>query len=234
MKKTFCYLPSFLGLVFLMPVLRAQVIVQPVTPVPTETRTVVVEEARPTVQLLDPVVVRRQLSIAPRVVVAPTAPPPVLGTVPVPPPEAIAVVNRPRRVYVAERNVVQVQEREETRELPYVTLPVLFVKETAELLDAESRAALDQMAGVILEIAKTEPNAKFDIEGHTSTDGADDFNLNLSVARAKRVHEELTQRYGVPASVLTAHGYGENHPVYPQGTEAQMQQDRRVLVVRSS
>jgi outer membrane protein OmpA-like peptidoglycan-associated protein len=210
--------------------MRAQVTVQPVVPAPA----VVVEEARRTVHVLDPGVVRRQLSVAPRVVVLPTAPPPVLGTVPVPSAEAVAVVNRPRRVYNAERNVVVVEEKEQSRELPFVTLPVLFVKETAELLDAESRAGLEQVAGVILEVTKTEPGARFDIEGHTSTDGTDDFNLNLSVARAQRVYDELTKRYGVPASVLTAHGYGESYPMYPKGTEAQMQQDRRVLVVRSS
>jgi outer membrane protein OmpA-like peptidoglycan-associated protein len=210
-------------------VVQAQVIVQPAAP-----PAVVVEEARPTVRVLDPVIVRRQLSIAPKVVVLPAAPPPVLGTVPVPSAEAVAVVNRPRRVYNAERNTVVVEEKEQSRELPYVTLPVLFVKETAELLDAESRAALEQVAGVILEITKTEPGARFDIEGHTSTDGADDFNLNLSVARAQRIYDELTKRYGVPASVLTAHGYGESYPMYPKGTESQMQQDRRVLVVRSS
>lgn len=139
----------------------------------------------------------------------------------------------PRRVYNSERNVVIVEENNQSRELPYVTLPVLFVKETAELLDNESRAALEQVAGVILAVSKTEPGVLFDIEGHTSTEGTDDYNLNLSVARAKRIFEELTQRYGVPASVLSAHGYGENFPMHPNGNEAELQQDRRVLVVRT-
>jgi outer membrane protein OmpA-like peptidoglycan-associated protein len=114
-----------------------------------------------------------------------------------------------------------------------VTLPVLFVKETAELLDVESRAALEQVAGIILEAGRTEPGQLFDIEGHTSTDGTDEFNASLSAARARRVYDELTQRHGVPASALSAHGYGESFPSYPQGSEEQMQQDRRVLVVRT-
>jgi outer membrane protein OmpA-like peptidoglycan-associated protein len=33
---------------------------------------------------------------------------------------------------------------------------------------------------------------------------------------------------------LSAHGYGEGFPMFPQGTEDEMQQDRRVLVVRSN
>ena len=120
----------------------------------------------------------------------------------------------------------------EGRELPYVTIPVLFVKETAELLDAESRAALTQTASAIKEVIAANPTAVFDIEGHTSTDGETDFNTALSTQRAQRVYMELTSRYGVPASALSAHGYGESYPAYPNGSEAQMTLDRRVLVVR--
>jgi outer membrane protein OmpA-like peptidoglycan-associated protein len=46
------------------------------------------------------------------------------------------------------------------------------------------------------------------------------------------IHQELTQRYLVPTSALSAHGYGEMFPSFPDGTEEQMMLDRRVLVVR--
>lgn len=90
------------------------------------------------------------------------------------------------------------------------------------------------MAGVILAISKTESSTVFDIEGHTSTDGTGEYNTSLSAARAQRVFDELTKTYGVPASKLSAHDYGESFPMYPQGSEAEMQQDRRVLVVRTN
>ncbi len=93
--------------------------------------------------------------------------------------------------------------------------------------------ALEQTASVITGILQTEPNALFVIEGHTSTEGGEEHNMNLSIERAKRIHAELTQRYGVPPSALRAHGYGQNFPMYPGGTERQLQQDRRVLVVRT-
>lgn len=183
---------------------------------------------RPAVQVMDPADVRRQLSLPPRVMVVPA---PVPGaTVKTTTVETVGV---PRRAYNADRNVVVVVQENQSVELPYVTLPVLFVKETAELLDQESRATLEQVATVIREVSRTEPGAVFDIEGHTSTEGTDEFNMQLSGARAQRVFDELTQRYGVPASVLSAHGYGEGYPQFPQGTEAQKQQDRRVLVVRT-
>jgi outer membrane protein OmpA-like peptidoglycan-associated protein len=175
----------------------------------------------------DPAFVRRHLSVVPRDVVVPAHPP---GTVV----ETTATTRseqrpgQPDRVYSVERSVVIV----EGRELPYVTVPVLFEKETARLLDVESRVALAGTAAAILEVLKTQPAAVFDIEGHTSTDGTDEFNLKLSAERALRTHQELTRRYLVPASALSAHGYGEMYPAYPRGTEEQMMLDRRVLVVR--
>ena len=165
--------------------------------------------------------------ILPRDVVAPEHPP---GTV-VETTETksyVDVPGQPRRIYNVERNVVIV----EGKELPYITIPVLFVKETATLLDVESRVALEDTAAAIHEVLKTHSNAVFDIEGHTSTDGTNEFNLKLSADRARRIHQELTQRYSVPASALSAHGYGEMYPAYPNGTEEQMALDRRVLVVR--
>ncbi len=167
---------------------------------------------------------RRQLSIVPRLI--PVDPAVVVPDRAVETTETTTLV-RPR-VYNTERNIVIV----EGRELPYVTVPVLFIKETAELLDSESRAALEQTAAAIQEVLRTDPSAMFDIEGHTSTDGADDMNLNLSAQRAERIFLELTKRYMIPTTVLSAHGYGESYPAYPSGTEAQMMLDRRVLVVR--
>lgn len=236
MKSSLFLLPLF-GLVQ-MP-LYAQVTVVAPTVAPG---TVVVEVRDPNrLRVLDPTEVRRQLSVAPRIVIVPTPPASVVvpATVPV---EVVkttkttTVVDTPgraRRVYNSERSVVMVEEQNQTRELPYVTLPVLFVKETADLLDKESLAALQQVAGVILAVSKTEAGAIFDIEGHTSTDGETDYNSTLSAARAQRIYDELTKTYEVPASMLSAHGYGESFPMYPQGNEDQMQQDRRVLVVRS-
>ena len=230
MKSHYLLLPALCLAPFSI---HAQVTVVPARPLPVGT---VVEVVRP----IDPVVVRRQLSLPPKVIIVPT---PGAATVVTPVPDSLVkttktttVVDtpgRPRRVYNSERSVVIVEEQDQSRELTYVTLPVLFIKETADLLDAESRTALEQVAGLILEVSKTEPGVLFDIEGHTSTDGTEEYNVALSAARAKRVYEELTLRYGVPATALSAHGYGESFPMFPNGAEAQMQQDRRVLLVRT-
>lgn len=183
-------------------------------------------------RLLDPLAAQRQLLIAPKVeVITAPAPGEVVKTTKTT--TTVETPGLPKRVYESQRNVVLVENQNQTWELPYVTLPVLFVRETAELLDADSRSSLEQMAGVIKTVSAAEPGALFDIEGHTSTEGTAELNAALSLARAQRVYDELTMRYGVPAAVLRVHGYGSSYAHHPQGTEAELQLDRRVLVVRT-
>lgn len=140
----------------------------------------------------------------------------------------IETPGKPTRVYSTERSVVIVGGRE----LPYLTLPVLFVEGTADLLDEESRLAIEDTSAAIKAVLGDNPTAIFDVEGHTSTDGSDEMNMTLSADRSRRIYTELIEHYGVPASALAAHGYGENFPKYPNGSEEQMVLDRRVLVVR--
>ncbi len=204
--------------------------VPPVGEVVTETtieRTPEGDVITETVIPLDPAFARSHLLVLPRDAAVPEHPPGTVVETTVTE-NYVDVPGQPRRVYNVERNVVIV----EGKELPYITIPVLFEKETAKLLDVESRVALGETASASLEVLKTQPTAVFDIEGHTSTDGTNEFNLTLSGDRARRVHQELTQRYLVPTAALSAHGYGEMFPTFPEGSEEQMVQDRRVLVVR--
>lgn len=233
MKSKFAYL---VAVACIQPVLAQIVVQEPLPPAPPVevVRETVIEVPIPPVidypprTIQEPGFVRRHLLVEPREVVIPAPP---TGTVveTVERRDFVEVPGQPRRIYNVERNVVVVQGRE----LPYVTIPVLFEKETAKLLDVESRVALEETAAAILEVLKTNPAAVFDIEGHTSTDGTDEFNMTLSGARARRTHTELTNRYMVPATALSAHGYGEMYPSFPAGTEEQMVLDRRVLVVRT-
>lgn len=187
-----------------------------------------VEAPNPEVQAaqrrLDAAMARQRLGIAP-VVLPAVVPGVVEKTIET---TTVETPGLPTRVYSTERNVVVV----EGRELPYLTLPVLFVEGTADLLDVESRLAIEDTAAAIKDVLVANPTAVFDVEGHTSTDGTDEMNMTLSADRARRVHSELIESYSVPATALAAHGYGENFPKYPDGTEEQMVLDRRVLVVR--
>ena len=181
-------------------------------------------EVRDAQRRLDAALARERLGIAPVVLPAPESPA-VETTVET---TTVETPGQPTRVYSTERNVVLV----EGRELPYLTIPVLFVEGTDDLLDVESRLAIEDTAAAIKDVLVANPTAIFDVEGHTSTDGTDEMNMALSADRSKRIYSELIERYGVPADALAAHGYGENFPSYPDGTEEQMVLDRRVLVVR--
>jgi outer membrane protein OmpA-like peptidoglycan-associated protein len=175
---------------------------------------------------MDATLARQRLGIAPKAM--PVAPQP--GAV-VETTETTTTVQTPGhrdRVYNTQNSVVITGGRE----FSYLTVPVLFVEGTADLLNDASRMAVEDTAAAIKEVIATNPTAVFDVEGHTSTDGADDMNMRLSADRARRIFAELTTHYGVPVSALSAHGYGEMYPNFPNGTESQMVLDRRVLVVR--
>jgi OmpA family len=149
----------------------------------------------------------------------------------------VPVPGRPRtlvRVYDRTRNVVIVPAEDgQSAELPYIAVPILFSVGTAELLDDTADADLQALAEALLEIHVQEPEARFEIEGHTSTDGEDQENLTLSAKRASHVYAVLVSRYHVPAAILSTKGFGETYADYPNGTEQEMQMDRRVLVVRT-
>lgn len=118
-----------------------------------------------------------------------------------------------------------------TEEHPFVSLPILFVVNSDTLLDATSRMNADQMATLLSELIQKE-NARFVIQGHTSAEGDTLANLTLSEHRADRIHALLTSK-GVPAASLISLGLGETCATASESApEAQLQQDRRVLIVR--
>jgi OmpA-OmpF porin, OOP family len=76
------------------------------------------------------------------------------------------------------------------------------------------------------------PTMKFEIGGHTDTDGEDDYNLKLSQQRADAVKTQLV-KMGVDESRLTTKGYGETKPISDNGTPEGKANNRRVEFVKS-
>ena len=129
--------------------------------------------------------------------------------------------------------IVPSEDGGESTELPYVAVPILFAAGTANLLDQTAADDMQTLASGILQLYAEDNGVRFVIEGHTSTDGDEAENLQLSTKRASYVYGELVSRYGVPAAILSIKGYGEAYAEYPDASEEQMQLDRRVLVVRT-
>jgi outer membrane protein OmpA-like peptidoglycan-associated protein len=119
-------------------------------------------------------------------------------------------------------------------EINFVNVPVLFVKDQDELLDDVSRENVRKIAGIMLSALKQSPEARFQIEGHTSAEGSDEHNKTLSELRADRIYRLLTQDNGVPATALpTVEGLGAEHARFPKtAPEADLAQDRRVIIAR--
>jgi outer membrane protein OmpA-like peptidoglycan-associated protein len=136
------------------------------------------------------------------------------------------------RDYLPSRGVIIVEEADGTqKEEPYVVLPILFKKDSDELLDTRSRSNLEMLAEFLKRPSLRE--ARLCIEGHTSTEGAHEHNVDLSKRRANRVFALLTEEFAVDASNLRQEGFGPDAPeVKPERTAQDRQRNRRVVVVR--
>lgn len=105
----------------------------------------------------------------------------------------------------------------------FVALPSGILFDTGK--DALKPAAKDSLANAAATLAKSETTIV--IQGHTDSTGSDSINKPLSERRASHVLDYLASK-GVPASRMTAVGYGSSRPAVPNDTEANRALNRRV------
>jgi outer membrane protein OmpA-like peptidoglycan-associated protein len=89
-----------------------------------------------------------------------------------------------------------------------------------------AREKLAKISGIVL----AHPGLTLQIEGHTDSVGTDEFNQQLSERRADSVRDFLAEN-GVPASSITARGFGKAQPVASNDTAEGRQRNRRVELV---
>jgi outer membrane protein OmpA-like peptidoglycan-associated protein len=99
---------------------------------------------------------------------------------------------------------------------------VTFKTASADL-NANFFKVLDSVALVLKEFDKT----TIDVEGHTDSDGSDQYNQQLSLNRANSVGTYLNSQ-GVNGQRIVAFGAGEARPIAPNTTPEGKQQNRRV------
>ena len=116
----------------------------------------------------------------------------------------------PPKLVVVTHDMIEIKER------------IQFATGSATLLPASMPVLND-----IVTVLKDAPAIKLRIEGHTDSDGNDEFNLKLSQDRAESVLAYLTSR-GVDASRLVAQGFGETTPIDTNRTTTGKANNRRV------
>ncbi|MBN1756967.1 MAG: OmpA family protein [Chitinispirillaceae bacterium] len=110
----------------------------------------------------------------------------------------------------------------ETKALNTKLQAINFKTGSAELLGT-SYAALDY----IVQFLKNFETLRYEIQGHTDSQGSDEYNLVLSAARAGSVTSYLISK-GVPKDRVIAIGYGETMPVADNKTSRGRAKNRRV------
>lgn len=117
------------------------------------------------------------------------------------------------------------QTQDSARGLIVQMSDVLFDTGSATLKSG-AREKLAKISGILLAY----PGLNLQIEGHTDSVGGDEFNQQLSERRADSVRDFLAEQ-GVPASSITARGFGKTQPVASNDTAEGRQRNRRVELV---
>jgi outer membrane protein OmpA-like peptidoglycan-associated protein len=99
----------------------------------------------------------------------------------------------------------------------------LLFKINSSVLSDAAKDNLAKAAGVFVK----DPETILLVEGHTDDTGPLDFNMELSKKRAYAVSEYL-QSKGVAAGRFQVKWYGPNQPKYPNTSEANRANNRRV------
>jgi len=106
-----------------------------------------------------------------------------------------------------------------------ITLEGVNFEYNSAALTPDSLYALDSVAAGLLKY----PRLRVELQGHTDSRGPDAYNLTLSQRRADAVRDYLLKA-GVPATQVTARGYGEAQPVADNDTDAGRAKNRRVIM----
>lgn len=100
--------------------------------------------------------------------------------------------------------------------------------------DVDKTALRPESMGSInefIKMMKEDPNLKFEIGGHTDSDGNEQHNLQLSETRAEMVRAQMVES-GIAAERLSIKGYGSQNPVAKNDTAENKARNRRVEFVR--
>jgi OOP family OmpA-OmpF porin len=109
----------------------------------------------------------------------------------------------------------------------FSTTGILFDFQSA-VIKPESYAVVKEIAGVL----QQNGGVKIKIFGHTSSDGDDKANMELSQKRAAAVKELLVNEFSITGDRIETEGKGETQPIADNKTKEGKAQNRRVEFVK--
>ena len=92
-----------------------------------------------------------------------------------------------------------------------------------DTIKPNSKKVLDQAVSVL----KEHPGTRWNIQGHTDSDGSRDHNVDLSQRRAEAVRKYLVDA-GIDANRLVPKGFGPDEPIDTNATRAGKAKNRRI------
>jgi outer membrane protein OmpA-like peptidoglycan-associated protein len=99
--------------------------------------------------------------------------------------------------------------------------------------DWDKATLTDRARQIIREAADNSTKVQYtriEVNGYTDTSGTPQYNMGLSIRRAKSVQAELIKD-GVPPNAITIQGFGETHLLVPTGPGVREPQNRRVEII---
>jgi outer membrane protein OmpA-like peptidoglycan-associated protein len=109
----------------------------------------------------------------------------------------------------------------------FSTTGILFDFQSA-VIKPESYAVVKEIAGVL----KDNPSAKIKVFGHTSSDGDDKANMELSKKRSAAVKDMLVSEFSIDGGRIETEGKGETEPIADNKTKEGKAQNRRVEFIK--
>lgn len=103
------------------------------------------------------------------------------------------------------------------------------------LFDFQSAVIKPESYGIVKEVAgvlKDHQDVKIKIVGHTSSDGDDKANMDLSKRRSAAVKDLLVAEFGIESSRINTEGKGETEPIADNQTKEGKLLNRRVAFIK--
>lgn len=108
--------------------------------------------------------------------------------------------------------------------------PSADIKMRFEVNSAQLHPAYIDRIDAFGRFMKNKPEMRIVVVGHTDTTGTPDYNLLLSVKRARSVRDYLIEKHGIAPSRVLAEGRGEEQPL--KGVPGNDGRNRRVSITR--